>query len=217
MLLASRSTSRGCWPRQLAMAMCTKHRLLAPGQRSWAASSASTAGVTQMLTPRRVSLLGKASIPTSGRAPLGIPASPQASLYLPGHPPGHSKTAKSNSQLQHKSFAFSGPPEPRQAGVNIPSSYPAGDMSQLAGEAKPPGARPRVFPMQAWQCSPQGLLRALGPGLAATPLASRSPQGWSWAVPGSRCPAKNPGVALPHQGAPTAPGPGLPPRPQMRF
>lgn len=63
----------------------------------------------------------------------------------PGHPlrhpcihPGTRRQQRAN-HTQYKSLAFSGLPQPHQARVNIPSSFGAGDMSQLVGGGQAPG------------------------------------------------------------------------------
>lgn len=170
----SHSTSCGHRLCQPAMAMCSKHRLLALGRCSWLPALPSQLE-SLTLTPHRVCSLGNASIPPLRQAVLhprvylDIPASTQpilpyswassqTSLCPPGHPcipigipvaswaspqaslcpPRHSNTARAD-HLQYKSLAFSGLPQPQQARVNIPSSFGAGDTSQLVGGGQAAG------------------------------------------------------------------------------
>lgn len=125
------------------------------GQVLLAASSASVTGITNA-NPTQGLLTGESFDSSTGTGspghpciclgiPSGIPASAQAFLHLPRH----SNTAKSNSQLQHKKTLPSlGCQSPGKSELTSPALTGAGDMSQLAEEAKPPGLDPACFPCE---------------------------------------------------------------------
>lgn len=140
--------------------------------------------------------------------PIGIPVASWASPQASPRPPRHSNTARAD-HLQYKSLAFSGLPQPQQARVNIPSSFGAGDTSQLAG-GRPSrwDLTPRISRVSL-AMFPTRDASSTGPWFGCGPPGKHHPVGMERGCPRLLLPCQKSWAALPHQGAPAAPGPGV--------